>query len=225
MCVTEIAVRLDCNGCVQKVKRALKGLSDNIAIDVAQNKLTLTGVATVETITKAMKKIKKPITVISRTTTVAAEPAEPVPPPEPEKMAAPPEPEQTAAPPEPEKTAAPPEPEKTAAPPEPEKTVPPPPEKKEPSSEEAQMVHHYPHHDLRRDNWPQTVIYSYNRRGPVGGVVEYVQLQPLEQSSRFFNSYQPQESHGERQIGFYHPHQTPVTTMFSDENPNSCNVM
>ncbi|KAL8208332.1 hypothetical protein R6Q57_007744 [Mikania cordata] len=59
--VTEIKVRINCNGCVQKIKKALHGINgiDDIYIDVPQQKLTIIGLVDPEKIVKAIKKTRK----------------------------------------------------------------------------------------------------------------------------------------------------------------------
>ncbi|KAD5317294.1 hypothetical protein E3N88_17240 [Mikania micrantha] len=78
--VTEIKVRIDCNGCVQKIKKALHGINgiDNIYIDVPQQKLTIIGLADPEKIVKAIKKTRK-LAIISSELTQPYLPTEPLP--------------------------------------------------------------------------------------------------------------------------------------------------
>ncbi|KAF5737027.1 hypothetical protein HS088_TW14G01183 [Tripterygium wilfordii] len=67
--VTEIQVRMDCNGCVQKIKRALHGINGiyDIYIDFPQQKLTIIGWADPEKILKAIRKTRKIATICSHT--------------------------------------------------------------------------------------------------------------------------------------------------------------
>ncbi|KAK3027734.1 hypothetical protein RJ639_042474 [Escallonia herrerae] len=81
--VTEIQVRMDCNGCVQKIKKALHGIHGiyDIYIDFPQQKLTIIGWADPEKIVKAIKKTRKTAAICSHTepTDPPAQPMEPSP--------------------------------------------------------------------------------------------------------------------------------------------------
>ncbi|XP_051129846.1 extensin-3-like isoform X2 [Andrographis paniculata] len=59
--VTEIRVRLDCNGCVQKIKKSLHGVAgiSDLYIDLPQQKVTVVGWADPSDIVKAIKKTRK----------------------------------------------------------------------------------------------------------------------------------------------------------------------
>ncbi|PHT59356.1 hypothetical protein CQW23_01719 [Capsicum baccatum] len=65
--VTEIQVRMDCNGCVQKIKKALHGVHGihDLYIDFPQQKITIVGSADPENIVKAIKKTRKSAIVCS----------------------------------------------------------------------------------------------------------------------------------------------------------------
>ncbi|XP_031264519.1 extensin-like [Pistacia vera] len=65
--VTEIQLRMDCNGCVQKIKKALHGINGiyDLYIDFPQQKLTIIGWADPERIMKAIKKTRKTATICS----------------------------------------------------------------------------------------------------------------------------------------------------------------
>ncbi|KAK4800514.1 hypothetical protein SAY86_021001 [Trapa natans] len=67
--ITEIHVRMDCNGCVQKIKRAFHGISGiyDFYIDFPNQKLTVVGWADPEKIVKAIKKTRKTATICSHT--------------------------------------------------------------------------------------------------------------------------------------------------------------
>ncbi|CAH9095571.1 unnamed protein product [Cuscuta epithymum] len=67
--VTEVQVRMDCNGCVQKVKKALNGIHgiSELYIDFPQQRITLVGSADPEMIVKAIKKIRKRAIICSHT--------------------------------------------------------------------------------------------------------------------------------------------------------------
>ncbi|KAK6913728.1 Heavy metal-associated domain, HMA [Dillenia turbinata] len=82
--VIEIQVRMDCNGCVQKIKKALNGINGiyDLYIDFPQQKITIIGWADPEKIVKAIKKTRKAATVCAHTeqpTDPAAKPTEPTP--------------------------------------------------------------------------------------------------------------------------------------------------
>ncbi|CAI9118995.1 OLC1v1020645C4 [Oldenlandia corymbosa var. corymbosa] len=65
--VTEIQVRMDCNGCVQKIKKALHGINGicELYIDFPQQKITIIGWADPEKIVKAIKKTRKTAIICS----------------------------------------------------------------------------------------------------------------------------------------------------------------
>ncbi|KAF8392639.1 hypothetical protein HHK36_022988 [Tetracentron sinense] len=73
--VTEIQVRMDCNGCVQKIKKALHGINGiyEVHIDFPQQKLTVVGWVDPQKIIKAIKKTRKRATICAHT--VQTEPA------------------------------------------------------------------------------------------------------------------------------------------------------
>ncbi|XP_038721338.1 heavy metal-associated isoprenylated plant protein 35-like isoform X2 [Tripterygium wilfordii] len=84
---------MDCNGCVQKIKRALHGINGiyDLYIDLPQQKLTIIGWADPEKILKAIRKTRKTATICSHTEPEPATPpteqplngdAEPLPAPE-----------------------------------------------------------------------------------------------------------------------------------------------
>ncbi|CAK9138938.1 unnamed protein product [Ilex paraguariensis] len=132
--VTEILVRMDCNGCVQKIKKALHGINGiyDLYIDFPQQKLTIIGWADPEKIVKAIKKTRKTATICSHT-----EPTEPPPQPtEPSPEGGAPAPESANPPPAeapPAEAAQPAEPPKDPPPPE----NPPPEQKPSPAAPDA----------------------------------------------------------------------------------------
>ncbi|XP_024996704.1 extensin-3-like [Cynara cardunculus var. scolymus] len=73
--VTEIQVRIDCNGCVHKIKKALHQINGiyDIYIDIPQQKLTVIGWADPEKIIKAIKKTRKTATICSHTAAMESE--------------------------------------------------------------------------------------------------------------------------------------------------------
>ncbi|KAF8401411.1 hypothetical protein HHK36_012350 [Tetracentron sinense] len=117
--VIEIQVRMDCNGCVQKIKKALHGINGiyELDIDFPQQKLKVVGWADPDKIIKAIRKARKIATICTpiEPTDSAAQPAEPAPeggPPAPNIAANPPAecpPAEVAPPVEPPKDPPPPE--------------------------------------------------------------------------------------------------------------------
>ncbi|KAL5996262.1 hypothetical protein ACLOJK_026336 [Asimina triloba] len=81
--ITEIQVRMDCNGCVQKIKKALHGINGiyDFYIDFPQQKLTIVGWADPEKIIKAIKKTRKIATVCVHTEVSEPQQQDPPPPP------------------------------------------------------------------------------------------------------------------------------------------------
>ncbi|KAJ4722092.1 Heavy metal-associated isoprenylated plant protein [Melia azedarach] len=132
--ITEIKVRMDCNGCVHKIKKALHSINGiyDLYIDFPQQKLTIVGWADPEKIVKAIRKTRKLATICSHVeqTEPSNQPTEQAPAEggaSPNDAANPPPPEPPAAePPQPE------EPPKDMPPPEipapPENPPPPPPQ-------------------------------------------------------------------------------------------------
>ncbi|KAF3456289.1 hypothetical protein FNV43_RR00939 [Rhamnella rubrinervis] len=131
--VTEIQVRMDCNGCVQKIKKALHGINGiyDIYFDFPRQKLTVIGWADPERIIKAIKKTRKIATICSHTEVTQPAAPQTEPPPEgtqPGPEAGPSNPPSAEAPP-PAEAAPPVELPKDPPPPEnppPEPTPPPP---------------------------------------------------------------------------------------------------
>ncbi|KAI4303184.1 hypothetical protein MLD38_038846 [Melastoma candidum] len=66
--VTEIQVRIDCNGCVQKIKKALHGINGiyDVTMDIPQQKLRVIGWVDPERIVKAIRKTRKTATICSQ---------------------------------------------------------------------------------------------------------------------------------------------------------------
>ncbi|EOY06611.1 Heavy metal-associated domain [Theobroma cacao] len=127
--VTEIQVRMDCNGCVQKIRKALHGIQGIYEVypDITQQKLTVVGWADPERIVKAIRKTRKVATICSHSepTEAAVQPTEQPPeggPPAPEAVNPPPSeapPAEAAPQPQSQPEAAPPaEPPKDQPPPE-----------------------------------------------------------------------------------------------------------
>ncbi|KAI0510323.1 hypothetical protein KFK09_010924 [Dendrobium nobile] len=209
--VTEFFVRMDCNGCVQRIKRAVHNLDGiyEVYIDVAHQKLTVVGRVEPDKIVKAIKKTRKIATICT--------PAEATT--EPSSSETPPA-EQAANSTESTNQA----PIEAAPPLDPPKETPPaenkgPDVKPVPESNEAStskpkaygeihMVHHYPHND-------NYVIHSYSNYRPPSSITEYL-----------YNREAPQRSEGP---DYYHNQHSGdgghITSMFSEENPNACTIV
>nr|XP_027120132.1 extensin-1-like isoform X1 [Coffea arabica] len=135
--VTEIQVRMDCNGCVQKIKKALLGISGvyELYIDFPQQKITIIGCADPEKIVKAIKKTRKTAIICSHT-----EPPDPqAQPSDPDNQGEAP-PQESANPPQQESATPPPSegpPTEEASPAEAPKDPPPPAESPKPDAAEA----------------------------------------------------------------------------------------
>ncbi|KAJ3676109.1 hypothetical protein LUZ60_003521 [Juncus effusus] len=205
--VTELLVRMDCNGCVQRIKRALNGIEGvyEIYTDISQQKLTVIGNADPERILKAIKRTKKTATICSH-----VNPAEPVPPANEEPP--------SGDPPAPE-----------PAPPT-EATLSPEPPKDPQVDQEAKpaplvdMVNEYPHEFAHRDSW-NTDPYYWN------SMHDTRNENPYSNVTHSYNSYRPSNYVSEYE---YASVQMPVreradgghdTSMFSDENPNACTIV
>ncbi|XP_031114025.1 heavy metal-associated isoprenylated plant protein 36-like [Ipomoea triloba] len=67
--ITEVQVRMDCNGCVQKIKKALHGINGiyEVYIDFPDQKITIVGRADPEKIVKAIKKSRKSAVICCHT--------------------------------------------------------------------------------------------------------------------------------------------------------------
>lgn len=77
--ITEIKVRMDCNGCVQKIKKALQGITgiSDLYIDFPQQKITIIGWADPVAMVKAIKKTRKSAIICSHMNQ-SEQPTEPV---------------------------------------------------------------------------------------------------------------------------------------------------
>ncbi|CAI9779741.1 unnamed protein product [Fraxinus pennsylvanica] len=237
--VTEIQVRIDCNGCVQKIKKALHGINGiyDLNIDVAQQKITIIGWADPEKIVKAIKRTRKNAIICSQT-----EPPDDQPPPD---GGAPP-PESSNPPPEPD--------ENTSA--EQPKDSPPPESKPSPDEaadqtsrpkgvEEAHVINHSPpEHGSGygggrcnvaypcggsgtgfRGEPPQPiyVAHSYNTHRPSTYVTEYANFRPPPAGYSFYG--RPYNYREDFRAGNYGSGNINITSMFSDENPNACTIV
>ncbi|KAF9607481.1 hypothetical protein IFM89_036078 [Coptis chinensis] len=253
--VTEIQVRMDCNGCVQKIKRALHGINGiyDLYIDFPQQKLTVVGWADPEKIVRAIKKTRKIATIYSHTTpndspTQPTEPAPEVAPPAPENP--PPESAPAEAPPtEPPKDPPPPEnPPPEATPPSDTGANQPPQPSGPKDVEEIHVIHHHHPNDYHHgsngqwNNHPTGHGYWGNYRNghvfrpepPVYASHSYNTYKP----SPYISEYEyvrspPRQAHYSRMEHYsedYHSRSNNgdgnnITSMFSDENPNACSII
>ncbi|KAJ6845558.1 heavy metal-associated isoprenylated plant protein 5-like isoform X1 [Iris pallida] len=201
--VTELHVRMDCNGCVQRIKKAMLSIDGvyDVYVDLPQQKITVVGRVEPEVLVKAIKKTKKTATVCSHTDAPAS--TEPAADQVPGPAEAPPA--EAAAPP----------PEAEPSPQEPKDV------------EEVHMVHLYPHSYGYREHWNPTghgtrqpdpqycVNHSYSRHMPPPHVSEYVTEHGHRSPPRDHMRYHGSGAYGDDQI----------TTIFSDENPNACSIV
>ncbi|XP_008795807.2 heavy metal-associated isoprenylated plant protein 5-like [Phoenix dactylifera] len=244
--VTELHVRMDCNGCVQKIKKVMHGIDGvyDVYVDSAQQKLTVVGRADPEKIVKAIKKTGKIATICSHTEQVEPSGSE-QPPPSTEAAASsnPPSTEAADQPPSMAPPAPPGEPPQEA-PPEETKApeINPSPEAKDATPteprdvEEIHMVHHYPQSYIYREHWnqyptsgheirheaPYHDTHSYSSYRPSPYVTGYGHLQSPPQDIRYSGA----EAHHD---GYYHNRGAgdgnQMTSIFSDENPNACRIV
>ncbi|KAF6141273.1 hypothetical protein GIB67_024357 [Kingdonia uniflora] len=246
--VTEIQVRMDCNGCVQKIKKVLHGINGiyDLNIDFAQQKFTVVGWADPDRIVKAIRKTRKIATICSHTE--LSNPPEPPTEPAPELANAPPAespPSEAAPPTEPPKDPPPPTPEN----PTPEVVVPTPvvTESSRPKDvEEVHVIHHhtsdygygysgqYGHgywNNHSNSHWPRPeprpypqvyMSHNYNtyKPSPYISEYEYPRSSPPRQTRNHRMEHYSEEYHS-RGNG----EGNNITSMFSDENPNACTIV
>ncbi|KAF6152452.1 hypothetical protein GIB67_035520 [Kingdonia uniflora] len=243
--VTVILVRMDCNGCVQKIKKALHGINGiyDHYIDLPKQKLTVVGWADPERIVKAIRKTRKIVTICSHTelTNPSESPTEPAPEPANAPPAESPPPEATP-PTEPPKDPPPPEnPTQEVAAPTPVVT-----ESFGPKDvEEVHVIHHhtsdydygysgqYGHgywNNHSKSHWlqpeprpyPPVMSHNYNTYKPSPYISEY----------EYPGSSPPRQPHYNRMEHYseeYHSRGngdgSNITSMFSEENPNACTIV
>lgn len=204
--VTEIQVRMDCNGCVQKIKKALHGINGiyDIYIDFPQQKITIIGWADPEKIVKAIKKTRKIATICSHVEATPARPTEPQPEggdPPPESANPPPPdapPTETALPTEPPKDPPPPEtpPPDAAAAPQPTEGQQPPASGAKDVEEVHVVYHHPPDYGYRYGYGPNPqYVQAYsshmnNYPTPNGPGFRHEPPQPIH-VSHSYNTYKP----------------------------------
>ncbi|TVU21219.1 hypothetical protein EJB05_30844 [Eragrostis curvula] len=220
--ITELHVRMDCNGCEQKIRktlRAIEGVSE-VYIDQANHKITVVGIADPQRIVKAIRKTKRVPTICSHTDPAAE--AQPPPPPADEGEAPPPADDPPADPPPAEAPPAEPTPEN--------KEEAPPAEAPATDATEIHTVHDKPYshdHHLYREHWanhpidmrgaPYHVTHSYSHHRPIiPYVAEYGYGDSPVQEGRYYgHDYYPARGKGDG---------SQITSMFSDENPNACTI-
>ncbi|KAH7676461.1 Copper chaperone domain-containing protein [Dioscorea alata] len=219
--VMELQVRMDCNGCVQKIKKAMHNIDGvyDVYIDFPQQKLTVVGRADPEKILKAIKKTRKIATICSHTEP-PAEPAPPNPENEPSPAEAAPPPAESEPP--KETPAAPAEEKKEEVKPSAEAEA----TSAEPKDvEEVHMVHYYP------QNGPYYVSHGYNStyRAPVY-VSGYGLGRPVGRD--FIRVMSGSEAYAAADDHYYYArnyhsgdHGNNITSVFSDENPNACAIV
>ncbi|XP_010259440.1 PREDICTED: extensin-like [Nelumbo nucifera] len=252
--IIEIQVRMDCNGCIHKIKKALQGINGIYEhyIDFPQQKITVVGWADPEKIVKAIKKTRKIATICahSEPTDPPAQPTEPAP-----ADAQNPPPEDQSPPTE----AAPPtEPPKDSPPPEnptPTPEVAPSavatdaaeaqqPVQVQPSEtkdvEEIHVIHHHPHdygygygygYDGHWNGYPNG--YGFRHEAPVYVTHSYNTYKPSPYITEYeyvrspprHTRYSRVEHYGEDYQSRGNTAGNNITSMFSDENPNACRIV
>nr|KYP58140.1 hypothetical protein KK1_004432 [Cajanus cajan] len=236
--VTQIQVRVDCNGCVQKIKKALNGIHGihDLRVDLHRQKLTIIGWADPEQIVKAIKKTKKNATICS-----SIELTSPSRPREPEPKENAPAPDATQPPPAQAPPPSEPSPEATPShiPTRHSATR----QLQNTGTEELEQFHvthhHLPnyisrfssghhhvehwhkHHNgpvfLQEPSQSMYVTHSYNTHMPSSFVTEYEYVR----SPSRYTHYNSIEHYG----GDYQNSNVNITSMFSDDNPNACCIV
>ncbi|XP_027368699.1 uncharacterized protein LOC113874685 [Abrus precatorius] len=241
--VTQIQVRVDCNGCVQKIRKALNGIHGihDLRVDFRRQKLTIIGWADPETVIRAIKKTKKNATICSN-----IELTTPSKPTETEAKGNIPAPDATQPPP----AQAPPSPATPLSKPPTEATAPTPTQHSAtrqwqhyPGTKDLEQVHmthhhlpnyvnrfssghnHVEHWDryhlspvfLQGPSQSMYVTHSYNTHMPAPYVTEYEYVR----SPSRHTHYNCTEHYGiDNQNGNVN-----IASMFSDDNPNACNIV
>ncbi|XP_048574456.1 heavy metal-associated isoprenylated plant protein 35-like [Triticum urartu] len=243
--ITELHVRMDCNGCVHKMRKTLTGIDGvgEVHVDQANHKITVVGIADPARIVKAIRKANRVPTICSHT-----DPAAPAPPAEggeaPAAAPAPPAgggeapPAAPAPPAEGEAPVAdvPPPPPAEEAPAEPtaaeNKEAPPP--AGAPATSMIYMVRDCPYsHHAYRGHWathPSNIHgvrygYEYDDAAP------YYAAHSRSYSPPRISEYGHVGSSAQEGRCYYHPAAargrgdgSQITSMFSEENPNACSI-
>ncbi|WOL18437.1 heavy metal-associated isoprenylated plant protein 5 [Canna indica] len=239
--VTELQVRMNCNGCVQRIKKTMHGIDGvrDIYVDFAQQKLTVVGTADPERIVKAIKKARKKATICYHSESNESTGTEQPPPPVAEPAAGSSNPPSN----QPPNETTPPEPPKDA-PPETTNTAPdalnPSPDAKDSTPEEPKdveeihMVHHYPNNYFHREDWDQ----NYTNDHEIRNEEAVLRIGHNYRSSTYASEYRylqsasqdiPYGHVGDLEDGYYRNSRgadgNQITVMFSDENPNACTIV
>ncbi|CAN6468282.1 unnamed protein product [Victoria cruziana] len=248
--VTEIHVRMDCHGCVQRIKKAVHGLNGIYEqyIDLPQQKLTIVGWVDPQLVVKAIKKARKVATICSHTEFVEAKPETEPPPAETGSPATDGEPKPAdAAPAAPEPENPPPPADPTPEPPPP----PPPPEPEIPASDGAPATSETPVAPVTKEisedfqpidynskeyehggPWylyhgkcgtPQVAsyAYAYSYKPAVYVIPEPVRYR----QAPSYTSYHRLEQYEDDYPADLRRGDSSISSIFSDENPNACSVM
>ncbi|KAM3253998.1 hypothetical protein ACQJBY_047863 [Aegilops geniculata] len=240
--ITELHVRMDCNGCVHKIRKTLSGIDGvgEVHVDQANHKITVVGIAGPERIVRAIRKANRVPTICSHT-----DPAAPAPPAEggeaPAAAPAPPAgggeaPPAAPAPPAegeaPAADAPPPAEEAPAEPPAAEKKEAPPPAGA-PATAMIYMVRDCPYsHHAYTGHWAvhpsniHGVRYEYDAAAP------YYAAHSRSYSPPCISEYGHVGSSAQEGRCYYHPAAaargrgdgSQITSMFSEENPNACSI-
>ncbi|KAF1890495.1 hypothetical protein Lal_00041255 [Lupinus albus] len=217
--IIEIHVRMDCNGCVQKVKKALNGINGiyDIYIDFPQQKISIIGWADPEKVVKAIKKTRKMATICN----IEQPDESPSQPPEPPSL--PKEPDQ------PEGNAQ--VPESTQPPP---PTEAPPPQARpseEPPKDTPQCEQPQPENNTSHEWF--IIGHKHNTNRYLNGPV-FLNEQPDKPVyvSQSYNTYRPSPYVTEYEYirspprhHYTHNGNGNITSIFSDENPNACRIV
>ncbi|XP_019198237.1 PREDICTED: heavy metal-associated isoprenylated plant protein 36-like isoform X4 [Ipomoea nil] len=240
--ITEVQVRMDCNGCVQKIKKALHGINGiyEVYIDFPHQKIRIVGRADPEKIVKAIKKTRKSAAVICSHTEQQPKPSEQPPPP-------PDEAEETAKAIDPDPPMAP-----ENQPADEEKQSPETAEMQtadqtsKPKEDNVHVIYHYPPHYGYTQQWnnsqppraepppppPMYVSHSYNSYKPSPHVTRRYD-QYVDSSPPTYTQYGRPDGHYYTMMAedYYHYRDDEyhnngnIDSVFSEENPNSCTIV
>ncbi|XP_020585864.1 heavy metal-associated isoprenylated plant protein 5-like [Phalaenopsis equestris] len=228
--VTELHVRMDCNGCARRIKRALHKFDGiyEVYIDVAHQKLTVVGRVEPDKIVQAIKKTRKIATICTPVKAIAAPSSSETPQAKQAENNNKPSTEYTnQAPTEAIPTS---DSSKDRQPVENQAPgVKPVPECNEAASsepkdvEEIHMMNHHPHNHSYKERWnaypraPHCFIHSYNNYRPSPSNSDYICSRIASQRLEFYEDgdYLNQQSGDGSQI----------TSIFSEENPNACVIV
>ncbi|XP_064978888.1 heavy metal-associated isoprenylated plant protein 6-like [Musa acuminata AAA Group] len=204
--VTELQVRMDCGGCVHKVKKAVHSVHGvhDIHVDFARQKLTVVGSADPEMVVKAIKKAGKFATICSHSEP-AAEPGGS----EPAADAADQPPSESP-------------PETPEEPPKDAPQVTPSADVKDEAAEpegaaEIHMVHHYPYSFVHREPWSHDPSGAHEIRYEEPFVMHSYGISSGHRPHPYVSAA--------RDMRYGSGDGSQIATMFSDENPNACTII